>query len=113
MAHYAFLDESNIVIEVISGIDEDQLIEETSPEKWYEEFRGQKCIRTSYNSKIRKNFAGIGYYYDEKNDYFISPKPFESWTLNKDLAIWEPPISRPEDNNFYDWNENAKTWDKV
>ena len=75
MAHYAFLDESNIVTEVIVGIDETELIEGKSPEDWYGEFRGQTCIRTSYNGNIRYNYAGIGFTYDPIDDAFIAPMP--------------------------------------
>ena len=73
MAHYAFLDDSNIVTEVITGIDETELIEDKSPEVWYGELRGQRCIRTSYNGRIRFNYAGIGYTYDPIDDAFIPP----------------------------------------
>jgi len=73
MAHYAFLDENNIVTEVIVGIDETELIEGLSPEEWYENFRGQRCVRTSYNRNIRGIYAGIGYTYDEINDVFVAP----------------------------------------
>lgn len=73
MAHYAFLDENNYVVEVIAGIDENELIEGLSPEEWYGRFRGMKCLRTSYNHNIRGRFAGIGYYYDEQLDEFIAP----------------------------------------
>lgn len=90
MAHYAFLDESNIVTEVIVGIDENELIEGKSPEEWYGEFRGQKCVRTSYNSKIRFNYAGIGYTYDPVNDAFIAPAPCEhSELILNELKQWE------------------------
>jgi hypothetical protein len=75
MAHYAFLDDSNIVTEVIVGIDETELIEGKSPEDWYAEFRGQKCVRTSYNGNIRYNYAGVGYSYDPIDDAFIPPLP--------------------------------------
>lgn len=75
MAHYAFLDETNTVTEVIVGIDETELIEGKNPETWYGEFRGQKCLRTSYNGKIRFNFAAIGYSYDPIDDAFIAPMP--------------------------------------
>lgn len=90
MAHYAFLDESNIVTEVIVGVDENQLIEGKSPEDWYGEFRGQTCIRTSYNGKIRFNYAGIGFSYDPIDDAFIAPAPCEhsELTLNE-LKQWE------------------------
>ncbi len=75
MAHYAFLDESNIVTEVIVGIDETELIEGKSPEHWYSDFRGQTCVRTSYNGNIRYNYAGIGFTYDPIDDAFIAPMP--------------------------------------
>jgi hypothetical protein len=77
MAHYAFLDDNNIVTEVIVGIDESELIEGKSPEDWYGEFRGQRCVRTSYNAKIRYNYAGVGYTYDPIDDAFIAPIPCE------------------------------------
>ena len=91
MAHYAFLDENNIVTEVITGIDETELIEGKNPEIWYGEFRGQKCVRTSYNDKIRFNYAGIGYSYDPIDDAFIAPMPecgHNSLKLN-DQKRWE------------------------
>jgi hypothetical protein len=75
MAHYAFLDSNNIVTEVIVGIDETELIEGLDTETWYGNFRGQVCKRTSYNAKIRGKYAGIGDYYDEAQDIFISPEP--------------------------------------
>jgi hypothetical protein len=74
MAHYAFLDENNVVTEVITGIDETELIEGLTPEEWYSNFRGQRCLRTSYNNNIRGVYAGIGYSYDEANDVFIAPE---------------------------------------
>ena len=75
MAHYAFLDADNIVTEVIVGIDETELIEGKTPEDWYGEFRGQTCIRTSYNNRIRFNYAGVGFTYDPIDDAFIAPMP--------------------------------------
>ena len=75
MAHYAFLDANNIVTEVIVGKDETELIEGLEPETWYGNYRGQKCVRTSYSSSIRFNYAGIGYTYDADADAFIAPKP--------------------------------------
>lgn len=91
MAHYAFLDDNNIVTEVITGIDETELIEGLDTETWYGNFRGQKCVRTSYNSKIRYNYAGVGYTYDDLADAFIAPRPecgHEQLTLN-DKYSWE------------------------
>jgi hypothetical protein len=75
MAHYAFLDENNIVTEVIPGKDESDLIDGLSPEQWYGNFRGQTCVRTSYNGNIRYNFAGIGFTYDPIDDAFIPAMP--------------------------------------
>ena len=75
MAHYAFLDENNIVTEVIVGKDETELIDGLTPEEWYGNFRGQTCVRTSYTSSIRCNYAGIGYSYDPIDDAFIAPMP--------------------------------------
>ena len=75
MAHYAFLDENNIVTEVITGKDETQLIEGLDPETWYGNYRGQVCKRTSYNNNIRYNYAGIGYTYDADADAFVPPRP--------------------------------------
>jgi hypothetical protein len=73
MAHYAFLDENNTVTEVIVGVDESELLEGLTPEEWYGNFRGQRCIRTSYNGNIRGKYAGIGDTYDEVTDTFVSP----------------------------------------
>jgi hypothetical protein len=112
MAHYAFLDENNIVTEVIVGIDETELIEGKDPETWYAEFRGQNCKRTSYNANIRYNYAGIGYTYDPIDDAFIAPQPYPSWVLN-DKKQWEAPIESPNDGKFYAWNEDERTWDDV
>ena len=109
MAHYAFLDENNIVTEVIVGIDETETIEGLMPEVWYGNFRGQVCKRTSYNNKIRKQFAGIGYSYDPIADVFITIKPFPSWILD-DNHDWQPPVAMPLDNKFYVWHEELLQW---
>jgi hypothetical protein len=90
MAHYAFLDNNNIVTEVIVGIDETELIEGLLPETWYGNFRSQVCKRTSYNNNIRYNYAGIGYTYDSVKDAFISPKPeIGNWILNENTCRWD------------------------
>jgi hypothetical protein len=91
MAHYAFLDNNNIVTEVITGIDETEKIEGLDPETWYGNFKGQVCKRTSYNNNIRYNYAGIGYTYDPIDDAFIAPMPgcgHDELTLNN-LKRWE------------------------
>jgi hypothetical protein len=111
MAHYAFINDDNIVIEVITGVDETELIDGQDPETWYGHFRGQRCVRTSYNGNIRKHFAGVGYTYDETADVFISPQPFPSWTLD-DNHDWQPPTPQPE-GPFWEWNETGQTWVQV
>jgi hypothetical protein len=110
MAHYAFLDEDNIVTEVITGIDETELIEGLDTETWYGNFRGQICKRTSYNGNYRKNYAGVGYTYDEDRDAFIAPKPFESWVLDEEACTWEPPVAYPVGDEQYIWDEEAVDW---
>jgi len=101
------------VTEVITGIDETELIEGLHPEIWYGNFRGQVCKRTSYNGNIRKNFAGLQFFYDEARDAFIPPKPFESWILNEDTCRWEAPVPYPNDDQLYAWNEDTTSWDLV
>jgi hypothetical protein len=119
MAHYAFLDENNIVTEVIVGKDESNFDWETQ----YGMFRGQACKRTSYNTvggvhllggtPFRKNFAGIGYTYDPVRDAFIPPKPFASWVLNENTCLWDAPVSIPTDGKRYNWNENNLNWEPI
>ena len=108
MAHYAFLDENNIVTEVITGIDETELIEGLETETWYGNFRGQTCKRTSYHGNIRKRYAGIGYTYDAINDVFIAPQPFPSWSLDDDFN-WQPPTPMPTEGKWY-WDEDSLSW---
>ena len=118
MAHYAFLDESNIVTEVIVGKNEGE--ESTDWEQHYGNFRGQTCKRTSYNTSggvhtsggtpFRKNYAGIGYTYDEARDAFIPPTPYPSWLLNESTCLWEAPVPMPNDGERYQWDEAAGEW---
>jgi hypothetical protein len=89
MAHYAFLDKDNKVTEVIVGVDETQTIEGLDPETWYCNFRGQTCKRTSYNNKIRGNYAGINYIYFPLEDIFMPPKCHAEAVLNAKSAKWE------------------------
>ena len=93
MAHYAFLSGNNVVTEVITGIDETELIEGLDTETWYGNFRGQRCVRTSYNGNIRKNFAQAWFTYDEERDAFIAPKPSEDATLDGETCQWVVPES--------------------
>ena len=108
MAHYAFLDENNIVTEVIVGKDETDLSEDW--EQFYGAIRNQVCKRTSYNGNIRKNYAGIGYTYDEARDAFIPPQPYPSWVLNEQLCQWESPTPIPTDGKMYAWDEATLNW---
>jgi hypothetical protein len=123
MAHYAFIDQNNIVTEIIVGKNEGE--EGINWEQHYGNFRGQTCKRTSYNTKggvhllgetpFRKNYAGIGYSYDETRDAFIPPKPFNSWILNENTCLWDSPVAMPieelEENEYYSWNESIINWD--
>ena len=114
MAHYAFLNENNIVTEVIVGKNEGE--DGKSGEDWeahYGAFRGQVCKKTSYNANIRKNYAGIGFKYDADLDAFIPPQPFASWTLNNNTAQWEAPVAKPDDGKFYVWDEETISWKEV
>ena len=121
MAHYAFLNKNNVVTEVILGKNETE--GDYDWEVYYGSKRGQVCKRTSYNTRggehvnggtpFRKNYAGIGYTYDESLDAFIPPKPFDSWTLNNDTALWEAPTPMPDDGQVYRWNEDTTSWDVV
>jgi hypothetical protein len=111
MAHYAFLDDNNTVTEVITGIDETELIEGLNTETWYGNFRGQVCKRTSYNGNIRKNYAGIGFTYDPARDAFIAPKPFDSWLLDEQTCRWIAPTPYPTDGLVYTWNEAETAWE--
>ena len=122
MAHYAFLDENNIVTEVITGRNETELIEGiTDWEKAYGDYRGQKCVRTSYNTlgnvhtlggtPLHKNYAGIGYSWDGTG--FAAPQPFPSWALNKDTYVWEAPTPMPTDDKIYNWDEATTSWVEV
>jgi hypothetical protein len=114
MAHYAFLDENNIVTEVITGRNEDEVVNGIFDwENYYSNLRGQVCKRTSYNNNYRKNYAGIGYFYDAGLDAFIAPKPFNSWTLNEETCQWESPVPYPNDGKSYIWNEENQSWDEV
>jgi hypothetical protein len=121
MAHYVFLDENNIVTEVIVGIDETELIEGLDPETWYGNFRGQTCKRTSYNTiggvhtlggtPLNKNYAGIGYLFDGVG--FYAPQPYPSWILNEDTYLWQAPVVMPEGGNLYAWDEETTSWVEV
>jgi len=111
MAHYAFLDSNNVVTEVIVGKDETDTSHDW--EQWYGEFRGQVCKRTSYHGNIRKNYAGIGFTYDEQRDAFIPPKPYPSWVLDEASCQWSAPIFMPTDGKIYGWDEASTSWQEL
>jgi len=121
MAHYAFLDDNNIVTEVIVGIDEG--VDGIDWEQHYGEFRGQNCKRTSYNTHggihkdggtpYRGNYAGVGFIYDEMIDAFIHPQTYESWMLNNSTFSWEPPVPYPTGEAEYVWDEPSVSWIEV
>jgi hypothetical protein len=123
MAHFAKLDENNIVIYVTVGRDDDD-------ENELSQITGDIYKKTSYNThggvhydavtnqpdggeQLRKNFAGIGYYYDQSRDAFISPKPYDSWILDESTCLWNAPIAYPDDGNSYLWDEESVSWIKI
>jgi hypothetical protein len=106
MAHFAELDDNNIVVRVL-------VTDNDFPNEgydWLVETFGGTWAQTSYNAKIRKNFAGIGYSYDEVLDAFVPPKSFDSWLLNEETALWEAPKPYPTDGQNYNWDEEAQDW---
>ena len=105
MAHFAKLDENNIVIGVYVVGDE----YEATYAEWRKEF-GEIYVQTSYNNRIRFNYAGVGYSYDEVRDAFIAPKPFNSWVLDENTCRWISPIVYPSDRKDYRWNEELGNW---
>ena len=122
MAHYAFIDQNNIVIDVITGRDEDDLAEGvTSWEEYYGERRGLRCLQTSYNTyagvhafsgtPFRGNYAGLGFTYDEALDAFIPPKTYNSWVLDEATFVWVAPVPYPTDGFAYKWNEESVDWE--
>ena len=116
MAHFALLNESNLVTQVIVLANEELLIDgvenETKGINFLKNLYGEDTnwVQTSYNGSFRGNFAGIGFLYDPVNDYFISPSPYASWILNIETAQWEAPIAKPNDNKLYEWHEDTQEW---
>jgi len=117
MAHFAKLDKDNNVIEVVVVNNIELLTSDGSESevmgiafliRWSYGYSNWK--QTSYNRKIRKNFAGIGYKYDDQRDAFIPPQPYPSWTLNEDTCLWDAPIPMPTDGHFYNWDEATASW---
>jgi hypothetical protein len=107
MSHWAEINNNNTVIRVLVG-DNNEPDEGQS----FVESLGGTWIKTSYNGTIRKNFAGIGMIYDPINDWFYTPQPYQSWTLDSD-ANWQPPVAYPNNEKFYQWNEDNQQWIEV
>ncbi len=117
MAHFAKLDQNNVVLEV-HVVHNNELLDENGVEQeqrgvdflinWSNGYLAWK--QTSYNGTFRKNYAGIGYTYDPQRDAFIPPKPFPSWILNEQTCLWEPPVPYPTDGNLYQWDESMTNW---
>lgn len=106
MSHFAEIDENNIVTRVLVG-------DNNMPNEgydWFVENLGGTWVQTSYNGSIRKNFAGIGFTYDEERDAFIPPQPYESWELNENTCRWMAPTPYPQDGRIYKWDEESLTW---
>ena len=118
MSHYALLDENNIVVavHVASQADdgkEDELRERSGLNYRQTSYNTQGGIHTLGGTPFRKNYAGIGYTYDETRDAFIGPKPYPSWLLNEDSCLWEPPVAYPTDGKQYTWDEDTTSWVEV
>jgi hypothetical protein len=118
MAHFAQLNEENLVTQVIvvaneDTADQDGVENEAIGIEFCTNLLGGTWKQTSYNANIRKNYAGVGYKYDATLDAFISPQPFASWTLNEETAQWEAPTSYPEDGKRYTWDEETISWVEV
>lgn len=128
MAHWAELDENNVVTRVLVGDNNDPAGDEGY--QWLIDNLGGTWVKTSYNAVggkrrdpntgeitndpgFRKNYAGIGYTYNAELDGFVPPKPFNSWTLNSDTCLWDAPVAYPNDGKFYSWNEETLSWDEV
>lgn len=123
MAHYAFLNENNIVTEVIVGTNETELIEGLEPEVWYQNFRGQVCKRTSYNTiagkreddkqPFRGTYAGVGFTYDIETDAFYPQQPFSSWIFDADSYFWVSPVPKPDAGYDWVWDEESTSWKEL
>ena len=117
MAHFAEINEENIVTQVIV-VHNNELLDgeqesETKGIDFCESIYGHRnWVQTSYNGNIRYNYAGIGYIWDPDNNAFYAPQPYPSWSLNEDFK-WVPPTACPNDDNYYEWNEETQTWDLV
>lgn len=119
MAHFAQLDESNVVTQVIVVHNNDCLLDGVEDEATGVAFckslfgGDTNWKQTSYNGSIRKNYAGVGHTFDPERDAFIAPKPFASWVFDEQTCSWSPPITMPQDGKWYIWNEETISWIEV
>jgi hypothetical protein len=115
MAHFAKLGTGNIIEQVIVVSNDIAVTEQAGIDFLNNLYKDRNVVwkQTSYNNNFRKNFAGIGYQYDQQRDAFIAPKPFNSWVLNENTCCWEAPVSKPQDDNIYTWNESTLTWNII
>jgi hypothetical protein len=111
MAHYAYLDDNNIVVAVTVGKDETELIDGLDTEIYYALNTPYTVKRTSYNSNIRGTYAGIGYTYNPDEDIFVTPQPYPSWIRSG--SFWNPPTPMPTDDKLYTWDEETLSWEEV
>jgi len=114
MAHFAKLGVGNIIIKV-AVVSNDVATTEQAGVDFLNNLYGSRDVwkQTSYNGNIRKNYAGVGYTYDQTRDAFIPPKPFNSWILNETTCLWEAPVALPDTENRYNWNEINQNWDII
>ena len=112
MAHFAILKVGNIVEQVVVVSNDIATTEQAGIDFLKSLYKDQHLpvVQTSYNGNIRKNFAGIGYSYDQTRDAFIAPKPYNSWILNETTCQWEAPVALPDTENRYNWNEETQQW---
>lgn len=109
MAHFAELDENNVVLRVVVVHDNDAQTEDKG-RAFCEHLFGGRWVQTSYNGRVRKRYAGVGYSYNASLDAFIPPKPYPSWVLDTEQADWVPPVPRPDDGGSYQWDEDQQQW---
>lgn len=118
MAHFAEIDQNNVVLRVIVVDNKDTSTPdgteiESIGVAFCQRLFGGNWVKTSYNGNIRKNYAGIGYTYNAEIDAFVPPKPFPSWVLNQTTAQWEAPVAMPTDGKPYGWNEQTQQWEEI
>ena len=114
MAHFAKLGAGNIVT-AVHVVSNDVATTEQAGVDFLNDLYKTRDVwkQTSYNKNIRKNYAGIGYTYDQTRDAFIPPKPLDSWILNEDTCLWEAPVAYPSDGKEYEWDETTKSWEEI